>query len=830
MTFQSIVYPLDITGTKTSNRVTNSHAITKVGGNQLFAFNFQLGVVFDNLEVTHLETKRLLRNNVDYRLDNIVAPLSRRLNKRVGCTFVLLNKKLSGNISVTAQVLGDVWCNINPKWVNTALNTMSPERVIDYSDIHDVPVEFKVDTHTTNADDITVGMTEVNDTLRLILAQMMKLMPSNTIYIDTIVGLQELLDYKVDYRNKQKVALIADTFTPTTTAQYRRAIVFPMPNQYENRHVVCSITLSTPTNTLQYIVSGGIKKGQSDLTLWDDASVIGIGDNKFSRLLEVRPTYLNGQPMLAVQAKAAAVVGKKYTLQLVNYYTDNDGAENELHQDFVITGFGRDITNMARAHEIMEDDINLPITQIHGNAYKPIVASNAVTLSNMKYGDECRIVTLNYSDSASLSRNGFPWTGSPVDFVKINPLGNNNYAQVIHYRDGRVFRRNTIASLFIEDVLHTEYFDIKRAITLTVPGNSSNYYPVTFYRDMTTASSLSGTLTAKPIDLDLIITNGVDINVKHRGDESSTRVVGLFEGACVVVPENSRTKVDLYCAPNRSLVLGALALTPSQVGRGGVVLYIKGGSVVRGFANVQTTPTTGTSILGVTLPASLATFPASAPANTKLLVAFKEQGRYHSIEKDFLIGTGGVTILLERGNPDLEKGTIYPWAGATPPKGYTFIKGQAIASAHPHLRSLFGAQLPDMRDWAMIGAPDGTPLFSKTLGENKHHTHGGRVHDAGGYSLSTTANGAISNQGGGFAEAYNDFTGPYGSKWLPGNRGGSHGGFDWDNFKVALAEQVGNHTHSVSIRAHGHGLTIDAQGVDRVKPSGIYTNFIVKLS
>lgn len=828
MAFQEMIYPLDITGRSEANRVTTTHTITKVQGDTLFSFSFRQGVVFEKMTVVHVDTGRELRFGVDYRIDDIIAPLSRRLTQNVGCTFTLLNKKLSGTLELTVQVLGGFWSAVNPKWIDNAANTKSPQRVIDFSELEGLPTGFSVDTHVTDAIDISHGMDDLVDTVEKIYQAILKLAPDQVINIDDVSNLKELLDYKVDYRNNNKVALCTENTKAVSGEVYRRSIVLPMPRGLEERHVTIGGILTTHARTYKFSVSGDIKRNRNDYTLWDNASVLCIGDSTHERQVEIRPIYINGQPAIAIELHGKMVAGVTYTLSVLNYTTDSERPDVERLEDFVIMGLGRSIVNLTRVAEIYDDSIKLNGKSIYGNIYDPRIVS--ISDINKLVFDRVQVIGLPSSVSSNdLIKNNYPWWGSEVSHVLIYPVNSTDHHQTVFYKDGRQFSRNKVTDRFIEDVRDHSFFDLKRAFTLFVKGDANKFYPVSFYHDLQ-KTSLEGVLTSRAMDMDILIYHpGSLSNVKQRGDATVSNLRGTFETTTNIVPDNSRTVVDLFAANNVHDVAGAFALTSNALGCGGVVLYVRGGCVVQGFVNSSTAPVVDTNVLGITLPAAVSGLPSNIP-KTKKLIEFKDAGRYHSLEHEFKINTGGVVILLQRGNPELEKYTIYPWATETPPKGYTTLKGGAIAAKYTNLRKLFGTHLLDMRDWSLIGKPDGQAMFAKTMGENKSHNHSGKVGDKGSVGVRTNGSGRIANQGSSFAEAYNDFTGLYGSKFVGRGSPGSHGGWDRDNFKMALTEAIGDHSHYLTIPAHGHTLTIYNNGGNRVKPSGIYTNFIIKLS
>ena len=120
------IFPLDLTGESTTNRVEEKYTITQMLGEQYFQFKFRHGPSFNNVKLIHVETGRELKPQIDYQLTYLFKEATNKYReesngKEIYSACVILNKKLSGNITATLQYLEGYSVVLTPTGYRTRL-------------------------------------------------------------------------------------------------------------------------------------------------------------------------------------------------------------------------------------------------------------------------------------------------------------------------------------------------------------------------------------------------------------------------------------------------------------------------------------------------------------------------------------------------------------------------------------------------------------------------------------------------------------------------------------------------------------------------------------
>lgn len=153
------------------------------------------------LSVFSKALNRLLVFNTDYILTHKFREASEALRKPIYGSITFLDKTLCGDVVVTYSTLGGEFTNRQREALVNVIHNMTAHRVIDWSDIEDIPISFTPTSHTHTPDQI-MDMNSVVDAIDNIGDILLgDTRPNHRHAIDQIDQLQSILDTKVDNGN-----------------------------------------------------------------------------------------------------------------------------------------------------------------------------------------------------------------------------------------------------------------------------------------------------------------------------------------------------------------------------------------------------------------------------------------------------------------------------------------------------------------------------------------------------------------------------------------------------------------------------------------------------
>lgn len=193
------LYEFDPSGGLAANRVPpESHIINPASGADydviipIFAPFFRKGLV-----VKHLSSGQTLTEGVHFDLGYKFAAASLETQTEIFGCIVMLDRTLSGNLTVEYQTLGGEWVLDAQEILNILANIHNDPRQVKWDDIIDKPIVFPPVDHLHHSDDL-VGMDEVVDAIEAIRA---------TIGDSAAKALTALLEHLRDHANPHHVTL-----------------------------------------------------------------------------------------------------------------------------------------------------------------------------------------------------------------------------------------------------------------------------------------------------------------------------------------------------------------------------------------------------------------------------------------------------------------------------------------------------------------------------------------------------------------------------------------------------------------------------------------------
>lgn len=193
------LYEFDPSGGLAANRVPpESHIINPGSGADYdviiptFAPFFRKGLV-----VKHLSSGQTLTEGVHFDLGYKFAAASLEAQVQIFGCIVMLDRTLSGSITVEYQTLGGEWTLDAQEILNILANVKNDPRQVKWDDVIDKPIVFPPVDHLHHSDDL-VGMDEVVDAIEAI---------RTTIGDSAAKALTALLEHLRDHANPHHVTL-----------------------------------------------------------------------------------------------------------------------------------------------------------------------------------------------------------------------------------------------------------------------------------------------------------------------------------------------------------------------------------------------------------------------------------------------------------------------------------------------------------------------------------------------------------------------------------------------------------------------------------------------
>lgn len=181
---------------------------------------------FENgLSVFSLQLNRALVLNTDYILTHKFREASEALHKPIYGSITFLDSTLCGDVKVTYSTLGGEFTNRQREALVKIVYSMTAHRIVDWSDIEDIPISFTPSSHTHTPDHI-MDMNAVVDAIDNIGDILLgDTRPNHRHTIDQIDNLSSILDTKVDNGNNTVFA----PCEPIIAAGGTKAILLSLP-------------------------------------------------------------------------------------------------------------------------------------------------------------------------------------------------------------------------------------------------------------------------------------------------------------------------------------------------------------------------------------------------------------------------------------------------------------------------------------------------------------------------------------------------------------------------------------------------------------------------
>ncbi len=153
------------------------------------------------LSVFSITENRLLVFNTDYILTHKFRQACEALHKNIYGSITFLDKNLIGDVKITYSTLGGEFTNRQKEALVKTVYNMTAHRVVDWSDIQDIPISFIPASHTHSPDQI-MDMNAVVDSIDNIGDILLgDTRPNHRHSIEQIDNLQSILNLKIDNGN-----------------------------------------------------------------------------------------------------------------------------------------------------------------------------------------------------------------------------------------------------------------------------------------------------------------------------------------------------------------------------------------------------------------------------------------------------------------------------------------------------------------------------------------------------------------------------------------------------------------------------------------------------
>lgn len=167
-------YPFDPTGSRTSNLVPDDQQIVSNPNFRDYFFLVPRWAPYfgDSLVVTFWDLQgntRVLTKNVDYYMTHWFISASRACAADVFGSISLLNKQLTGRVSLKYQTVGGDWVQSEADIAEILANKIQNPRITTWEQVVNIPYSFPVIDHEWDEADL-IGMKDVHATLESILA------------------------------------------------------------------------------------------------------------------------------------------------------------------------------------------------------------------------------------------------------------------------------------------------------------------------------------------------------------------------------------------------------------------------------------------------------------------------------------------------------------------------------------------------------------------------------------------------------------------------------------------------------------------------------------
>jgi len=167
MNIDTYLYPLDVTGRASTNKVVNERQTLNPPGEALdFHFILPMATPYyrDSMKLVHITTGRALVRGIDWMPGHKFQAASFELENAYGgvyASILFLDRTLSGQVQLAEyQTLGGTWTLNEPRILEILSNRMVDPRSLTFDEVSDKPTVFPPVDHNHPVDDFT-GMAEM---------------------------------------------------------------------------------------------------------------------------------------------------------------------------------------------------------------------------------------------------------------------------------------------------------------------------------------------------------------------------------------------------------------------------------------------------------------------------------------------------------------------------------------------------------------------------------------------------------------------------------------------------------------------------------------------
>lgn len=157
------IFPLDITGSATSNRITNEiipivPASEDITGPSAYVLLQYAPAFAQNFVISHNGTPLVRGQHYDFIGQNIHA--SKYIGKDLYAGVFFFNNNISGNVTVSYNTLGDTWVQNNYQHIATYFNTYFSQQMTNWDKVFGVPYQLPPIVHPEPIDSLK-GMDDI---------------------------------------------------------------------------------------------------------------------------------------------------------------------------------------------------------------------------------------------------------------------------------------------------------------------------------------------------------------------------------------------------------------------------------------------------------------------------------------------------------------------------------------------------------------------------------------------------------------------------------------------------------------------------------------------
>lgn len=198
--FDEFYLPFDSTGAAVTNFQSSQHTIIAAGDGHYQQITPRYGLFFrEGLVVTHVETNTPLVLGRDFYPSYYARWMYDQYKKDCYAGIVLLNKTLTGNLTVAAHWVGGDFANSLDGLIPALVNEQDVQKVAFWDSILDAPTEFNPITHGVAAVEISTGFDDMVNVLWAINDSIIKLTElDSTVNMNQVNGLAQALLRKLD--------------------------------------------------------------------------------------------------------------------------------------------------------------------------------------------------------------------------------------------------------------------------------------------------------------------------------------------------------------------------------------------------------------------------------------------------------------------------------------------------------------------------------------------------------------------------------------------------------------------------------------------------------